>query len=66
LNNQHIAEPTWYYLERLAVKKSGAGQVEWQDLEGNVLLRQPVGSRTSTQAKKPVPGSQVQPDSNLP
>jgi hypothetical protein len=42
LNNQHIAEPTWFYLERLAVKKSEGNQAAWRDLEGNVLLRLPV------------------------
>jgi hypothetical protein len=40
LNNQHIAEPTLFYLEHHARRESKAGQTEWRDVEGNVLLRQ--------------------------
>lgn len=39
LNNQHIAEPTLFYLEQLARRQRQAGAVEWHDLEGNRLLR---------------------------
>jgi hypothetical protein len=35
LNNQHIVEPTLFYLENLAVKSKN----EWRDVEGNVVLR---------------------------
>jgi hypothetical protein len=39
LNNQHIAEPTLFYLEHLAVK-TGRGKARvLRDLEGNVLWR---------------------------
>jgi len=34
-------EPTLYYLEHLARKAVEHGQVQWRDLEGNVLLRRP-------------------------
>ena len=39
LNNQHIAEPTLFYLQRLARKTVAAGATEWRDVEGNVLLQ---------------------------
>jgi hypothetical protein len=39
LNNQHIVEPTLYYLKNLARKASRGNVTEWFDLEGNVLLR---------------------------
>jgi hypothetical protein len=35
LNNQHIAEPTLFYLKNLARKSAN----EWRDLEGNLLLQ---------------------------
>jgi len=38
LNNQHIAEPTLYYLEHLASKSSRGGKTQWRDPEGNVLV----------------------------
>jgi hypothetical protein len=41
LNNQHIAEPTLYYLKNLARKVAGPDAVRWRDVEGNVILRQP-------------------------
>jgi hypothetical protein len=41
LNNQHIAEPTLFYLEHLAARSTKRGQTEWRDAEGNVLLRRP-------------------------
>jgi hypothetical protein len=41
LNNQHIAEPTLFYLEHLAVKSATAGRTQWRDLEGNLLLQTP-------------------------
>lgn len=37
LNNQHIAEPTLFYLEHLARKTTGGDRSEWRDVEGNVL-----------------------------
>jgi len=37
LNNQHIAESTLFYLERLARKTARKGQTQWLDIEGNVL-----------------------------
>lgn len=40
LNNQHIAEPTLFYLENLARKKKTDDATEWLDLEGNRLWRQ--------------------------
>jgi hypothetical protein len=40
LNNQHIAEPTLYYLQHLARKKRIRSGTEWLDLEGNRLWRQ--------------------------
>ena len=43
LNNQHIAEPTLYYLERLAAKADRDGAVEYRDCEGNLLIRLPAG-----------------------
>ena len=39
LNNQHIAEPTLFYLHRLAKPSNREGTREWRDAEGNVLLR---------------------------
>jgi hypothetical protein len=41
LNNQHIAEPTWFYLERLARATRKAGVRRWLDLEENVILELP-------------------------
>lgn len=41
LNNQHIAEPTLYYLQNLARKSTRPDATEWRDLEGNVILRLP-------------------------
>ncbi|MCG2685656.1 MAG: PEP-CTERM sorting domain-containing protein, partial [Planctomycetales bacterium] len=38
LNNQHIAEPTLYYLENLACKTAGPDGIEWRDIEGNLIL----------------------------
>ena len=40
LNNQHIVEPTLFYLKNLARKTSRGAATEWFDLEGNLLLRQ--------------------------
>ena len=37
LNNQHIIEPTLFYLERLAVMKKAGAKSEWRDIEGNLL-----------------------------
>ena len=42
LNNQHIVEPTLYYLKNLARPTAGPKSREWRDLEGNVILRQAV------------------------
>jgi len=38
LNNQHIAEPTLFYLKHLARKEGKGGATHWFDLEGNRLL----------------------------
>jgi hypothetical protein len=43
LNNQHIAEPTRFYLEHLALRQTRRGRTEWRDAEGNVLLRSKAG-----------------------
>lgn len=37
LNNQHIAEPTLFYLEHLARRTRRGHQTEWRDCEGNLL-----------------------------
>ncbi len=47
LNNQHIAEPTLYYLKHLAQKSVGREGTEWRDLEGNVILRRRGGRSTT-------------------
>jgi len=39
LNNQHIAEPTLFYLEHFAARRARAGLTEWRDLESNVIFR---------------------------
>ncbi|MBN2505943.1 MAG: hypothetical protein JXQ71_04545 [Verrucomicrobia bacterium] len=41
LNNQHIAEPTLFYLQHLALRSTRNGQTQWHDLEGNRLLTLP-------------------------
>ncbi len=41
LNNQHIAEPTLFYLKRLARQSGDATGKRSLDIEGNVILRQP-------------------------
>jgi hypothetical protein len=38
LNNQHIAEPTLFYLEHLARTQPGLKAIQWRDIEGNVIL----------------------------
>ena len=45
LNNQHIAEPTLFYLERLATKRTRDGRRQWLDCEGNLLLELPARTR---------------------
>ena len=40
LNNQHIVEPTLYYLQNLANKTTRSGTTEWRDREGNILFQQ--------------------------
>jgi hypothetical protein len=47
LNNQHIVEPTLYYLEHLARRSEQRGELVWRDLEDNVLLRRRVGGRSA-------------------
>lgn len=37
LNNQHIAEPTLFYLKNLARQERRGDTAQWLDLEGNVL-----------------------------
>jgi hypothetical protein len=39
LNNQHIAEPTWFYLNHLAKRSRQSGTLRWLDLEGNTLFQ---------------------------
>ncbi len=39
LNNQHIVEPTLFYLKHLARQRRVNHTTEWCDLEGNVLWR---------------------------
>jgi hypothetical protein len=46
LNNQHIAEPTLFYLKHLATigiaeGQGGAKRTEWRDAEGNVIAALP-------------------------
>jgi hypothetical protein len=38
LNNQHIAEPTLFYLRRLALQETGKQGTVWCDAEGNRLM----------------------------
>jgi hypothetical protein len=45
LNNQHIAEPTLYYLEHLARRATRRKATEWRDLEDNLLWRRLPQSR---------------------
>ncbi len=42
LNNQHIAEPTLYYLKNLAHRSRVRNATEWRDMEGNVLFTRSV------------------------
>ena len=44
LNNQHISEPTLYYLQHLARTSSGSDGRAWRDAEGNVILKMPNAS----------------------
>jgi len=39
LNNQHIAEPTLYYLKHLARRSVGPTVKRWLDMEGNAILQ---------------------------
>ena len=39
LNNQHITEPTLYYLKHCARKQPAGAATEWLDVEGNRLRR---------------------------
>jgi hypothetical protein len=39
LNNQHIVEPTLFYLEQLAERQVEGDVLRWVDCEGNVLLQ---------------------------
>jgi hypothetical protein len=39
LNNQHIAEPTLFYLEHLARRSRADATRTWRDVENNVLLK---------------------------
>ena len=41
LNNQHISEPTVYYLKNLARQSQGKKGTEWHDIEGNTILSIP-------------------------
>ena len=46
LNNQHIAEPTNFYLKRLAQSRTNENERVWIDLEQNTLLRIPATKRS--------------------
>lgn len=52
LNNQHIVEPTLYYLWHLATVTSSESFVDWRDLEGNVILRLPKSSKKTESTRK--------------
>ena len=41
LNNQHIAEPTLFYVQHLATQHTRGNQTEWRDVEGNRLQVMP-------------------------
>jgi hypothetical protein len=41
LNNQHIVEPTLFYLKNLAKTESASGTKMWRDLEGNLVFSRP-------------------------
>ena len=41
LNNQHICEPTLYYLKNLARKSSTKNGFEWRDAQGNAIFKMP-------------------------
>jgi hypothetical protein len=41
LNNQHISEPTLYYLKNLARKSPGTNGAEWRDADGNIIFQMP-------------------------
>jgi len=47
LNNQHIAEPTWFYLERLARQETAGENRRRLDCEGNTLLVEAPSAPTS-------------------
>ena len=38
LNNQHLVEPTLFYLQHLAVTRRGKSETAWEDLEKNRLF----------------------------
>ncbi|MGI6457871.1 MAG: hypothetical protein ACOX5R_19935 [bacterium] len=40
LNNQHITEPTLFYLEKLAHVENNASGTEWRDFEDTLLFKQ--------------------------
>jgi len=45
LNNQHVVEPTLYYLEHLADRSESPAATCWRDAEGNAILRRLTGSK---------------------
>jgi hypothetical protein len=54
LNNQHLAEPTLFYLKNLARQSTSASRTEWHDLEGNRLLsRMAMGSPVGRDSVEP-------------
>ncbi|MGQ9590375.1 MAG: hypothetical protein ACUVYA_08780 [Planctomycetota bacterium] len=66
LNNQHIAEPTLFYLRNLAnveIGRTAAGAEErvFKDFEGNVLVRLPGISAPTSKSAKPRPEPSVAP-----
>jgi hypothetical protein len=44
LNNQHIVEPTLFYLRELATRRTANGRTEFRDIEDHPLLVLPAGS----------------------
>jgi hypothetical protein len=53
LNNQHISEPTLYYLQHLAEKVLRNATTEYRDCEGNLLIRLPIDKSTSSNERTP-------------
>ena len=73
LNNQHIIEPTLFYLKHCARKQPADAATEWLDVEGNRLLRRasaqslstPSAGVTAPRAETTVPSPTVKPAGEL-